>query len=733
MTRSSSSSGKAIFLLSVLGLFLEMMLIRWVSTELRIFAYLQNTVLVVCFLGLGMGCWSCRRPVSARQALIPLLGIVAILAIPSWRAWMQGVTQGFTLLRDYLVWEAAGSETNRERLIKIGGAILSTLGLMVMLWHVFLPQGRLLGRLLDDDQRTVRAYSINVAGSLVGIGLFVVLSALYQPPFVWCAVAGLLALPFLNWRSGYEPVMLAGVLLLAAVPQFEREADEVIWSPYQKLTYHHDGLLSTVKVNNANYFWLIDLRAETIRNNPDWYGDLESRAGYYDVPSLLKPEAEQALIVGSGGGNDVAGLVRGGAKRIVAVEIDPAIIDIGRRHHPERPYADPRVTVVNDDARAFFARSSEQFDLIVFGLLDAHTTTAMMNARLDHFVYTRESFAQVKRLLKDDGLVVLCFEAVEPYQIARFGALLRESFAYVGPAFRIKPSAYGPGGVIFMAANRLDPVIAQRMQDVPRLRTTIEHGLETVAGDSTGPLPTDDWPYLYLEKPAIPGLFAMLTAIMLALYLYGATCLNLPLMPHRSRSSPWHFFFMGAAFLLLETSNISRAAVVLGNTWDVNAVIVAAILIFILLANALAAVWPRLPIGVAWAGLLGSCIAMYCTDLAAFNEFPFVSRSILVGTLTCLPVFFAGLVFVRSFAAVDAKDAALGANLLGALAGGLLQALTFLIGVKAILLVVAGLYVAALLARPRAFLVNRDAEALRSVVRAGSVSDGACATALQQR
>jgi hypothetical protein len=46
----------ALLLISAAGLFLELLLIRWIGTEVRIFAYLQNTVLVVCFLGLGMAC-----------------------------------------------------------------------------------------------------------------------------------------------------------------------------------------------------------------------------------------------------------------------------------------------------------------------------------------------------------------------------------------------------------------------------------------------------------------------------------------------------------------------------------------------------------------------------------------------------------------------------------------------------------------------------------------------------
>jgi hypothetical protein len=47
----------------------------------------------------------------------------------------------------------------------------------------------------------------------------------------------------------------------------------------------------------------------------------------------------------------------------------------------------------------------------------------------------------------------------------------------------------------------------------------------------------------------------------------------------------WHFFFLGAAFLLLEVQNISKASVVLGNTWEVNVVIISSILGMALLAN----------------------------------------------------------------------------------------------------------------------------------------------------
>jgi hypothetical protein len=71
-----------------------------------------------------------------------------------------------------------------------------------------------------------------------------------------------------------------------------------------------------------------------------------------------------------------------------------------------------------------------------------------------------------------------------------------------------------------------------------------------------------------------------------------------------------------------------------------------------------------------------------------------------VGSLTTLPMLFSGIIFIRSFATIKVKNEALGANLIGALVGALLQAVTFVIGIKALLLVVAGFYILSLLTIP---------------------------------
>ena len=90
-----------------------------------------------------------------------------------------------------------------------------------------------------------------------------------------------------------------------------------------------------------------------------------------------------------------------------------------------------RVRLVTDDARSFFATTDEKYDVISFGLLDSHTTTAMTNARLDHYVYTRESISHARDLLKDRGILCLAFAIQRGFIADRMAVLLRDVFGKV--------------------------------------------------------------------------------------------------------------------------------------------------------------------------------------------------------------------------------------------------------------------------------------------------------------
>jgi hypothetical protein len=204
-------------------------------------------------------------------------------------------------------------------------------------------------------------------------------------------------------------------------------------------------------------------------------------------------------------------------------------------------------------------------------------------------------------------------------------------------------------------------------------------------------------------------LFVLLAGLLGVLVLYAGKTLDLPptMNPRHWDRGAWHFFFLGAAFLLLEVQNISKASVVLGNTWLVNAIIITGVLVMVLIANAIVIKWPRIPVAPVFGILIATVLGLYFVDLARFAFMDPVPKAILVGGLTTLPMVFSGIVFARAFAESPHKDHALGANLLGALVGAILQSLSFLFGIKALLLVVAGFYVAALLTRPGSIRIER--------------------------
>ena len=722
------NSTLSIFLISVLGLFLELMLIRWIGTEVRIFAYLQNTVLIVCFLGLGMGCFTCRQRTSFRSIILPVLAITVLLVCGPSRSLLASITDRLSVLGDLVIWQAALDTGLWGTITQVSLGLLLTLGLMVLLWEVFVPIGRILGRLMDDHPRTIWAYSVNIAGSLLGIWLFVVLSAASATPWVWLLVASLLLLAF--WGQGQlqnrmlDLGLVATLLVVGMFADYRPGVQETVWSPYQKLDLIdvNDARFSwkgkCIMVNNAGYQGMMDLSpgSALLESVPRNLHGLSQ----YDLPLRIKPDANNVLIVGAGSGNDVAGALRGGARQITAVEIDPVIISMGKRHHPERPYDSPRVRVVNDDARSFFATTSDKYELIVFGLLDSHTTTAMTNARLDHYVYTLESLQRAADLLTDDGVIVLSFEAVKPYIADRMALCIDHVFGRKPLTFRVPAGANGWGGMFFVTGN----------QDVIEQSLTKDHLLASQIGiwQATNPvkltystrIATDDWPYIYLQHAKIPTLYFLLGGLLLVLLIYGKLRLRIRGVFGGWQGSHWHFFFMGAAFLLLEVQNISKASVALGNTWLVNAVIISGILVMILLANWITARHPKLSQVWVCSLLIGSCLALYFVDLSRFAFLPFALKAVVVGTLTTLPMLFAGIVFIESFTRVPHKNKALGANLIGSLVGGLPQSLTFMIGIKALLLVVAGLYAAALLLRPRQ--IDQDESDLDALEREHEVA-----------
>ena len=692
----------AITVLSALVLFLEMLLVRWVSTEVRVFAYLQNGVLVAAFLGLGLGARNARSSAKLLPAAAALALIGLVVADPFRLAIPELLTRALTAFEDSAIWGEVGyrgvtSLADRIVLPRLGSVALALTGTLLLLCAVavaFHPLGQRLGRFMDEYPRPIPAYSANLLGSLAGIALFDAATLLRTPPWAWLLAVALGLAVFAFGADDRRPARIAAIALVCALPVFPLFASRAgisVWSPYQKLSLEPLAILrqstgqpficgSRVNVNNAGYQIMIELDRARMRDAPDVYPPDAVRMSHYLMPYELVGKRNRVLVVGAGSGNDVAAALVSGAESVEAVEIDPLILEWGKAYHPDRPYGSPLVNLAIDDARAFFRRATGPYDMIWFGLLDSHTNpSAYTNVRLDHFVYTRESFADVKRLLAPGGVVVLFFQAQTEWIASRLRLLLAETFGAPPLAFDPKPlnDCLGWGGVLLVAGAPQTLTALRDRAWGDRAMSSIMLALEPP--DPTLEVSSDDWPYLYLPRRTIPKYHLIV----------GLSCLGLGLLLRRrlfreGEEVQGSMLLLGMGFMLLEVTGVSRAALLFGTTWTVNAYVVSAILAMALFANLVAARFGPGPLGWPLAGLLASLLVLALLPTAALAQLALPLRLVLGGAFLALPVFFSGLVFVSLWAKSGRRDLALGSNLLGSLLGGIASMLSMWIGFQAL-------------------------------------------------
>src|SRR6266550_245321 len=151
-------------------------------------------------------------------------------------------------------------------------------------------------------------------------------------------------------------------------------------------------------------------------------------------------------------------------------------------------------------------------------------------------------------------------------------------------------------------------------------------------------------------------------------------------------------------FLLLEAQIISKMALLFGTTWVVNSIVIAALLSLIVGANFLVNFKPLFPVRLAYGGIFLSLLASYSIPLQKFFFTSLLVKVLTATLVLCLPVFFAGIIFIRSFAAAGFRGEALGSNLFGAMVGGILESASLWTGIRFLLVIAALLYLASWIA-----------------------------------
>jgi SAM-dependent methyltransferase len=703
----SWSRGLDLALISFLILYFEMIVIRWLSSDVRVFAYFKNLPLLAAFLGLGIGCMRARDR-SFRLFTFLLFGFCAIVAF----AGPLDLVHLYIPQQNDLKFfnDPQASDFARPVALLVFKFLVVVVGLFFLVVAMFTVLGEKLGALFDSLPPT-RAYTVNLVGSLLGIWVFAALAWLEWPPLGWLALGCLVLLRFVGRRALLLAPLVALLVVVALAPGATR------WSPYYRVDLapawvpgaggQLDPFGYVLGVNHDVFQFAFDMSEPFLAAHADQ--SLELWGPGYSVPyAIARPR--RVLVVGAGMGNDVAAALRYGAEHVDAVEIDPTIADLGRTYHPEQPYRSPRVRVITDDARAFFAHATDQYDMIVFGVLDSHTLLSSMSSlRLDSYVYTLESLRQARALLAPGGYLALSYsEAAQghlEWLTARFFQIVTSAFgeepvvltlnldesrkgqAMIGSHADTTLTSYARStlyvvGPDVRARVAQDPALARLVVDPAPLRVAV-------------PLPTDDWPFIYLRDRSVPFLpYGALLAMLMLL----STALLLRVSRHDRRTLDVPMFLLGAGFMLVEVKSVTQLSLLFGSTWLVNAITISAILVLALLANLFVGRWQPTRLGPAFALLFAALILDYLVPLDALNSQDVAVRALLGSLLTVLPILFAGVIFATLFARATHPARAFGSNVLGALAGGMLEYLSMAFGFKALGVVVLALYLASWLA-----------------------------------
>jgi spermidine synthase len=727
-------SGPAVhlFLVSWLVLFLELAFIRWFPSHVLFLTFFTNVVLLACFLGMSVGCLLARRKHDF-LGWTPLLLGLALAAAHGVDFMRTQLNVGVDLRQTSPQMVFFGTEDRGQNLDGFALPVELVGGFFFLILALaFIGPGQELGRALNRLPNRLQAYTLNIGGSVAGIVSFALVSWLELGPLWWFFPAGLAVGAFLVLRTrqanALQWVMLTAVVFLATFQPKAYAPDgkdwEFLWSPYYRVDY-----FKPAKFIDVNLIGHQRMRAR------------EEAFPSYALPHLLNRDSggkpfENVLIIGAGSGNDVSRALQWGAKHVDAVEIDPAILRLGQRDHPDRPYDDPRVTVHLDDGRNFLRSCPDgQYDLIVFALVDSLVLhSSYSNIRLESYLFTEQSFRDVRRCLKRDGQFLTYNYFRQGWIVARLRQMLEETFGAAplvltlpyrevidpeegrtdeytmfvsGDTEHLKNKFADTKNVYRLPA---DQAVNQGTPDGFSTGAVVESaeepdqsswhrfGLAEVAAPSE-PLrkATDDWPFLYLRQPMIPGLslrgMAIMGGLALALLFLFRPGADAAANGQGGPSLFGRMFFLGAGFMLVETKAVVQMALLFGSTWMVNSVVFFAVLVMILAANLFVLAFKVRSLGVFYVGLLAT---LALNGLVPLDSFLGMSRPVqILGScsLVFAPILFAAVIFAVSFSRSAAPDQSLGANVAGAMLGGLAEYASMLIGFQYLVLVALAFYV----------------------------------------
>jgi spermidine synthase len=156
-----------------------------------------------------------------------------------------------------------------------------------------------------------------------------------------------------------------------------------------------------------------------------------------------RPDARKVLLVAGGISGTAKEILKYNVSRVDYVELDPLILELGRKYLPEN-LADNRIKIINTDGRLFVRQTGEKYDVVIVDVPDPST------AQLNRF-YTVEFLAEVKQVLAKDGVLGFSLGHYENYVSPELARMLASARGSLQPSFQ--NVLVIPGGRVFFLAS----------------------------------------------------------------------------------------------------------------------------------------------------------------------------------------------------------------------------------------------------------------------------------------
>src|SRR5882724_3419139 len=409
----------------------EVSWIRMLSLVLGASTHSFEVMLAAFIFGLALGGLAVRRRIDAAREPAQLLARVQIAMGLAALASLPLYDYTFSLM-EALMHALARSDTG-YRLFNASGALIAALIMLPASFCAGMTLPLITAALLRRGRGEAaigQVYAANTLGAIVGvlatvhIGLPVlglkgslVVGALID------ATLGFVLLAFLSEK--YRVAAGATVMVFVATTLgVELDANKMTAG-----VFRHGDLASsrdaTVLFNKDGKTATVHLvkypEATSLRTNGKSDGsinlDRDGARGTDEItmvltaalPLALKPELKSAAVIGIGTGLTTHILLQGlGIERVDTVEIEAAMAEASRGFMPRNSgaFADPRGSIVIDDAKTFFAARDRPYDLIVSEPSNPWVSGVSS-------LFTREFYGRIRTHLEPGGLLAQWFQLYE--------------------------------------------------------------------------------------------------------------------------------------------------------------------------------------------------------------------------------------------------------------------------------------------------------------------------------